>query len=256
MILHSVWTAHFDSICPSQERPNLQAGCGVLGVPSTHPKSPNPKTPSQTTNRQTYERMPKSPTSNPTLPPNPPNPQTPFHPPPQTADRQTYERMTPLAVDEACLPNGWADVRPGDAVVAFSRQQLYHIRKAGGVYGGEVGTLDGNGWDGTQSLQFQWDGFQEEIESTESPHPTQRATRPKPQHPTWSPSSPPTRQPQTPNSAPQGSGARDGPPHLHRVRRPPRRDPSRAGAALQRPRRPPKGAVWGCHLRPFGGGTA
>jgi hypothetical protein len=37
--------------------------------------------------------------------------------------------MTPLAVDEGCLPQGWADVQPGDCIVAFSRQQLYHIKR-------------------------------------------------------------------------------------------------------------------------------
>jgi hypothetical protein len=59
---------------------------------------------------------------------------------PWTADpAQTYDRMTPLAVDEACLPNGWSDVQPGDAIVAFSRQQLYHIRKARGGCGLPVG---------------------------------------------------------------------------------------------------------------------
>jgi hypothetical protein len=33
--------------------------------------------------------------------------------------------MTPLVVDEAGLPNGWKDVRAGDAVVAFSRRSIY-----------------------------------------------------------------------------------------------------------------------------------
>ncbi|KAI8473274.1 MAG: P-loop containing nucleoside triphosphate hydrolase protein [Monoraphidium minutum] len=42
---------------------------------------------------------------------------------------RTYDRMTPLAVDDGCLPSGWADVQPGDCIVAFSRQQLYHIKK-------------------------------------------------------------------------------------------------------------------------------
>ncbi|WIA34808.1 hypothetical protein OEZ86_013108 [Tetradesmus obliquus] len=42
----------------------------------------------------------------------------------------TYERMTPLRVDPAGLPNGWADVAPGDAVVAFSRKDIYSARKA------------------------------------------------------------------------------------------------------------------------------
>jgi len=51
------------------------------------------------------------------------------HPTPPNRPTQTYDRMTPLAVDETCLPNGWADVQPGDCVVAFSRKQLYFIRK-------------------------------------------------------------------------------------------------------------------------------
>ncbi|KAF8061391.1 ileS [Scenedesmus sp. PABB004] len=42
----------------------------------------------------------------------------------------TYERMTPLNVDAAGLPNGWADVQAGDAVVAFSRRAIYKARKA------------------------------------------------------------------------------------------------------------------------------
>jgi hypothetical protein len=37
--------------------------------------------------------------------------------------------MTPLKVDEQGLPNGWADVQPGDAVVAFSRKDIYRARK-------------------------------------------------------------------------------------------------------------------------------
>jgi hypothetical protein len=37
--------------------------------------------------------------------------------------------MTPLKVDEAGLPNGWAGVQPGDAVVAFSRKDIYRARK-------------------------------------------------------------------------------------------------------------------------------
>lgn len=47
------------------------------------------------------------------------------------ARTQTYARMTPLAVDEGCLRNGWADVKPGDCIVAFNRAQLYHIKKVG-----------------------------------------------------------------------------------------------------------------------------
>jgi hypothetical protein len=37
--------------------------------------------------------------------------------------------MTPLKIDEQGLPNGWADVQPGDAVVAFSRKDIYRARK-------------------------------------------------------------------------------------------------------------------------------
>jgi hypothetical protein len=41
--------------------------------------------------------------------------------------------MTPLKVDEQGLPNGWADVGPGDAVVAFSRKDIYRARKVRAV---------------------------------------------------------------------------------------------------------------------------
>lgn len=37
--------------------------------------------------------------------------------------------MTPLQLDPQGLPNGWADVKPGDAVVAFSRKNIYKARK-------------------------------------------------------------------------------------------------------------------------------
>ena len=40
-----------------------------------------------------------------------------------------YERMTPLDVDAGGLPRGYADVQPGDCVVAFSRADLHDARK-------------------------------------------------------------------------------------------------------------------------------
>lgn len=37
--------------------------------------------------------------------------------------------MTPLKLDTQGLPNGWSDVQPGDAVVAFSRRNIYKARR-------------------------------------------------------------------------------------------------------------------------------
>lgn len=37
--------------------------------------------------------------------------------------------MTPLKLDPRGLPNGWSDVGPGDAVVAFSRRNIYKARR-------------------------------------------------------------------------------------------------------------------------------
>jgi hypothetical protein len=37
--------------------------------------------------------------------------------------------MTPLKLDTIGLPRGWADVQPGDAVVAFSRRSIYKARR-------------------------------------------------------------------------------------------------------------------------------
>lgn len=39
--------------------------------------------------------------------------------------------MTPLKLDPTGLPNGLADVQPGDAVVAFSRRSIYNARRVG-----------------------------------------------------------------------------------------------------------------------------
>lgn len=41
---------------------------------------------------------------------------------------QYYERFTPLLV-EPVLPNGYADVQPGDCVVSFSRKAIYTTKK-------------------------------------------------------------------------------------------------------------------------------
>jgi len=43
---------------------------------------------------------------------------------------RTYRRFRPLRLDTAGLPNGLADVRPGDCVVAFSRADIYRSRAA------------------------------------------------------------------------------------------------------------------------------
>ena len=47
-----------------------------------------------------------------------------------------YERMTPLDVDGGGLPRAYADVQPGDCVVAFSRRDLHDVRKVILVLGG------------------------------------------------------------------------------------------------------------------------
>lgn len=44
---------------------------------------------------------------------------------------QQYERMTPLHIDEAGLPGGFADVQAGDCLVAFGRKHLYEARQVG-----------------------------------------------------------------------------------------------------------------------------
>ena len=41
---------------------------------------------------------------------------------------RTYRRFRPLRLDTAGLPNGLADVQPGDCVVAFSRADIYAAR--------------------------------------------------------------------------------------------------------------------------------
>lgn len=42
-----------------------------------------------------------------------------------------YERFTPLEVDEYGLPEGYKDVQPGDCIVAFSRREIFDIKKVG-----------------------------------------------------------------------------------------------------------------------------
>ena len=39
-----------------------------------------------------------------------------------------YDRFTPLEIDPAALPRGYASVRPGDCVVAFSRRDIFEIK--------------------------------------------------------------------------------------------------------------------------------
>lgn len=39
--------------------------------------------------------------------------------------------MTPLSIDDKGLPNGWKDVQAGDAVVAFSRKNIYKASRVG-----------------------------------------------------------------------------------------------------------------------------
>jgi hypothetical protein len=171
------------------------------------------------------------------------------HPPasPPPPGWQTYERMTPLAVDHACLPNGWQDVQPGDAIVAFSRQQLYHIRKvrlpprtfacAAAPYmhcGGRVNT--------SPSRDIGRLGPAPEHRATGRPGSTvlwtpHCASPPRPgflaraQHCTPRPL--PRLRPSC--ADPSGGGEGHGPPHLHRVWRAACRDAARASAALQRP---------------------
>jgi hypothetical protein len=41
--------------------------------------------------------------------------------------------MTPLKLDPQGLPNGLADVQPGDAVVAFNRRSIYNARRVRGT---------------------------------------------------------------------------------------------------------------------------
>jgi hypothetical protein len=42
-----------------------------------------------------------------------------------------YERFTPLVVEEGGLPGGYADVRAGDCIVAFSRREIFDIKQVG-----------------------------------------------------------------------------------------------------------------------------
>ena len=44
-------------------------------------------------------------------------------------EQHSYERLTPLTVDKEGLgPNGYAGLKAGDCVVAFSKKDLYNIR--------------------------------------------------------------------------------------------------------------------------------
>lgn len=44
--------------------------------------------------------------------------------------QHSYERLTPLTVDPSGLgPTGYAGLKPGDCVVAFSKRDLYNIRR-------------------------------------------------------------------------------------------------------------------------------
>jgi ATP-dependent RNA helicase SUPV3L1/SUV3 len=44
--------------------------------------------------------------------------------------QHSYERLTPLTVDmEGLGPEGYAGLKPGDCVVAFSKRDLYNIRQ-------------------------------------------------------------------------------------------------------------------------------
>jgi hypothetical protein len=42
---------------------------------------------------------------------------------------RVYERFAPLQIDAGGLPNGLADVQPGDCVVAFSRRAIFEARR-------------------------------------------------------------------------------------------------------------------------------
>lgn len=42
-----------------------------------------------------------------------------------------YQRFTPLSVDEFGLPDGYRDVKPGDCIVAFSRREIFDIKRVG-----------------------------------------------------------------------------------------------------------------------------
>jgi hypothetical protein len=46
-----------------------------------------------------------------------------------TFELRRYERFRPLEIDSGGLPNGLADVQPGDCVVAFSRRAIFEARK-------------------------------------------------------------------------------------------------------------------------------
>lgn len=44
--------------------------------------------------------------------------------------QHSYERLSPLTVDaEGLGPAGYAGLKPGDCVVAFSKRELYEIRR-------------------------------------------------------------------------------------------------------------------------------
>lgn len=47
----------------------------------------------------------------------------------ETLEVKQYERFTPLLIDDYGLPEGYEGVQAGDCIVAFSRREIFDIKK-------------------------------------------------------------------------------------------------------------------------------